>query len=396
MGDIYEVRGDALSNRLALKVVRPELANDPDFRARFEREARIQSQLVHPSIGRVFDLIAFDGHLAIVMEFIDAPTLREVLAAGPVAPADARAIATELAAALLAAHEAQVVHRDIKPENLFITRDRLGRVGCKLIDFGVAKGAPGGELYQTAMAGSRSFVGTFAYASPEQVTGELVADHRSDLYSLGVVLWEMLSGVRPYGHLDSAFSVQTAVVNEPLPDLPDECPEDLQRLVVELTRKSPDERPQSAEEVVALLGEASRAPVASASASASSSFVAATVVQGSSHGVAAAPRLPPSALRPPTGRASGGGVGATSVTLLLLLSSGLVAIGLIPCFGWLNWLAAPLCAVPMLGGLLGLLVDRDAETGRARNVAGYVMAIGLGGLLAMVSAVRCAIGGGVI
>ncbi len=253
MGGVYEIRGDALNNRLALKVLRPQLASDPSLIERFRREARIQARLDHPGIARVFELVETDDRVGIVMEFIDAPTLRKRLTEGRPSPDAARAIATEIAEALMAAHEVGVVHRDIKPENVFVWTDRLGRHRCKLIDFGIAKRTNDAGTVVTSLTRSGAFIGTYAYSSPEQITHEQPVDHRSDLYSLGVVLWEMLAGVQPYRSLTSGYSVQAAVVNDGLPRLPADVPEDLHRVVVELTRRDPAERPQSAEEVLRLL-----------------------------------------------------------------------------------------------------------------------------------------------
>lgn len=253
MGGVFEIRGDALDNRLALKVLRPDLVQSQPLLARFQREARIQARLDHPGIAKVFELVDTVGGVAIVMEYIDAPTLRDHLSTGRPTPAGARAIAMEVAEALLAAHESDIVHRDIKPENIFVRTDSLGRHRCKLIDFGIAKHTDEAGTVATSLTRSGSFIGTYAYASPEQITHEQPVDHRSDLYSLGVVLWEMLAGVQPYRSLSSGYSVQTAVVNEHLPRLPADVPDDLQRVVAELTRKDPSERPQTAQEVLALL-----------------------------------------------------------------------------------------------------------------------------------------------
>ena len=253
MGGVYEVRGDALSNRLALKVLKSELLQNASLRARFEREARIQSRLEHPGIARVFDLVDLRDTVGIVMEYIEASTLRQFLSKGRPSASDASDIAMEIAVALMAAHEADIVHRDIKPENIFVWTDRLGRYRCKLIDFGIAKQVAVSSSVGAGLTRTGSFIGTYAYASPEQITCESPIDHRSDLYSLGVVLWEMLAGVAPYQSLSSGYSIQSAVVNDDLPRLPDDVPDTLQRVVAELTRKAPAERVQSADELLGLL-----------------------------------------------------------------------------------------------------------------------------------------------
>ena len=258
MGGVYEIEGDALKNRLALKIIRSDLMDQEIIRQRFRREARIQSTLSHPGIARVFDFLEHEGQLGIVMELVDAPTLQDKLSAGALPPQVAREVMFELMSALMAAHDAGIVHRDLKPANIFVLTDSAGTNRCKLIDFGIAKpikldttGNAREQLTQTL-----AFVGTYVYASPEQV-GRGDIDARTDLYSAGVVLWEMLAGVSPYSDIRGPFEVQSAVVNTPLPSLPDDIPEDLAQLVAELTRKDPDERPQSAGEVLSLLRTAS-------------------------------------------------------------------------------------------------------------------------------------------
>lgn len=254
MGGVFEIEGDALKNRLALKVIRSDLLDNPTVAARFEREARIQSRVDHPGIAKVFDLLRHDGQLAIVMEYIDGPTLRSRMSAGRLPYPQTREIVRDVLRALMAAHDAHVVHRDLKPANIFVLIDRSGRVHCKLIDFGIAR-----QLAQDAdtrpprqLTQAQTFIGTYAYASPEQVEGEPVGV-RSDLYSLGVILWEMLAGVHPYAEFSNEFKLQSAVVSDLLPDLPAETPTDLRALVAELTRKDPAERPQTAEEVLSSL-----------------------------------------------------------------------------------------------------------------------------------------------
>jgi len=250
MGGVYEIKGDTLNNRLALKIIRQQYVSNATLRSRFTREARIQSALDHPGIARVFELIEHDDNLAIVMEYVDAPTLRSMMKVKGLTPSMARNVLNDLLSALMAAHDAGVVHRDIKPDNIFVITERTGRIRCKLIDFGIARQEA--EEY-TQLTGAQAFVGTYSYASPEQIEQSSTVDQRSDLYSLGVMLWEMLAGVSPYAHLNSAYSVQVAVVSEPLPALPSDVPADLGRLVAELTRKDPAERPQTVEDVLQIL-----------------------------------------------------------------------------------------------------------------------------------------------
>lgn len=253
MGAVYEVRGISLGNRLGLKVMHADLAADVHLRKRFEREARTQARIDHPSIVKVFDVVEAEGRPAFVMEFVDAPTLRRVLDQRRLPVDQARALLEDMLSALGAAHDAGVVHRDIKPDNVFVLDDGRGRVHAKVIDFGIAKVAADAAETASALTRRGDFLGTYRYASPEQIAQTAAVDGRSDLYSVGVLAWEMLSGLPPYAHATTPFGVQTAVVNDALPLLPDDVPLDLRRLVVELTRKDPEERPPTVRDALALL-----------------------------------------------------------------------------------------------------------------------------------------------
>ena len=255
MGGVYEIRGDVLRNRLALKMLRADLVAHATLLTRFEQEARVQAALQHPAIAKVFALVRVDDRAGIVMEFIDGQTLRDWLSGGRADPDTAYSIVEDLLGALSAAHKAGVVHRDIKPENIFVIPDEVRGVRCKVIDFGIAKLSEDALTTRadSTLTQGRDFVGTYRYASPEQVERSGGVDARSDLYSLGVVLWELLAGTSPYPPAMTPFRVQVAVVQEPLPSLPDDVPSELRRLVEELTRKDPQERPQTAMEALALL-----------------------------------------------------------------------------------------------------------------------------------------------
>lgn len=255
MGVVYEVEGSAIGNRLALKIVDPALLRNPMVVERFRREARLQAAIDHPGVCKVFDLVETGESTGLLMEFVSAPTLRELLEQRKPTVHQARTITCELLEALAACHAAGIVHRDLKPENIFVLEDVHGGTRCKLTDFGVAKDMASRD--ERNLTQTKAFVGTYTYASPEQIASSQAVDERSDLYAVGVLMWEMLSGIAPYADLDSAYSVQAAVVNEPLPLLPNDVPPDLRRVVVELTRKRPEERPGSAAEVIRTL----RSPV---------------------------------------------------------------------------------------------------------------------------------------
>jgi serine/threonine-protein kinase len=202
MGSVYRARDMRLDRDVAIKVVRAELLNDPDARRRFRREAQLVARLQHPSIVSIFDYGTFpDGAAYLVMELVRGDDLRRILTRdGPFPPARAARVLSQICAAIDAAHREGILHRDLKPENIFLT---AGETEVKVLDFGVAKlvgedrrlddGAPG-----ATMTVDGTIVGTPAYMAPEQLRGEPL-DARSDVFSLGVMAFEMLSGELPFG-----------------------------------------------------------------------------------------------------------------------------------------------------------------------------------------------------
>jgi predicted Ser/Thr protein kinase len=194
MGAVYKARQTKLDRLVALKVLPPEWGRDPAFAERFAREARTLARLNHPHIVAVHDFGESGGLYYLVMEFVDGLNLREALQAGHFQPEQALAVVPQLCDALQYAHEEGVVHRDIKPENILL--DRRGRV--KVADFGLAKllNRPRADF---TLTGSRQVMGTLDYMAPEQRSRPLEIDHRADIYSLGVVFYEMLTGELPLG-----------------------------------------------------------------------------------------------------------------------------------------------------------------------------------------------------
>jgi tRNA A-37 threonylcarbamoyl transferase component Bud32 len=194
MGAVYKARQTKLDRLVALKVLPPEWGTDPAFAERFAREARTLARLDHPHIVAVHDFGESGGLYYLVMEFVDGVNLREALRAGPLSQEQALAAVPQICDALQYAHEEGVVHRDVKPENILL--DRKGRV--KIADFGLAKllNRPRAEF---TLTGSRQVMGTADYMAPEQRLRPLEIDHRADIYSLGVVLYEMLTGELPLG-----------------------------------------------------------------------------------------------------------------------------------------------------------------------------------------------------
>lgn len=193
MGVVYRARQKELDRIVALKILRPDFGPEANFAERFQREARAMARLSHPHIVTVHDFGRIDDVFYFVMEYIDGVNLRQLEKAGQLAPAQALALVPQVCEALQYAHEQGVVHRDIKPENILITRD--GRV--KIADFGLAKLA--GHAEQAHLTGTWQVMGTPHYMAPEQVERPTEVDHRADIYSLGVVFYEMLTGELPLG-----------------------------------------------------------------------------------------------------------------------------------------------------------------------------------------------------
>ncbi|HEV3212273.1 MAG TPA: Stk1 family PASTA domain-containing Ser/Thr kinase [Acidimicrobiales bacterium] len=243
MAQVYRALDTRLGRHVALKVLFPELSVDRTFVERFRREAQAAANLSHPNIVAVYDWGEDEGTYFIVMELITGTSLATALRAEKTMPATrAASIAAQVASALAYAHRHGVVHRDIKPGNVLLTDD--GQV--KVTDFGIAQAVSTEE--GLTMAGS--VMGTAAYFSPEQAEGAVV-DGRSDLYSLGVVLYEMLAGRPPYVG-DSPVAVASMHVrNEPplLRDLSPAVPEPLERITMRALAKSPEDRYQTADEM---------------------------------------------------------------------------------------------------------------------------------------------------
>jgi serine/threonine protein kinase len=191
MGVVYKGRQPFLDRLVAIKVIRPDLQTDDSFQERFLREARTLAKLRHPFIVTVFDVHKADDLYCLVMEYVDGVSIRQLLADGSITQRDALDFVQQITEALQHAHEAGVVHRDIKPENMLL--DSRGRL--RLVDFGLA--AIIGPEAQTRGANDDQVVGTFRYMAPEQITMPQDVDHRADIYSTGVVFYEMLARELP-------------------------------------------------------------------------------------------------------------------------------------------------------------------------------------------------------
>ncbi|HVJ26302.1 MAG TPA: serine/threonine-protein kinase, partial [Vicinamibacterales bacterium] len=250
MGAVYRAHDARLRRDVAIKVLAPAFAGDPDRLHRFEQEALAVARLVHPNILSIHDVGRHDGAPYMVTELLEGETLADKIKGRPLSVPKAVEYARQIARGLAAAHASGIVHRDIKPANLFISRDG----GVKILDFGVAKlrevNVGTATTAATETVHDLGPIGTAAYMSPEQARGSAV-DARSDLFSLGVVLHEMLSGVSPFRR-DTNAETMTAVLREDVPPLPpsaQRCPS-LMRVLRHCLEKDPAERFQTARDLL--------------------------------------------------------------------------------------------------------------------------------------------------
>ncbi|MFO0756114.1 MAG: serine/threonine-protein kinase [Byssovorax sp.] len=244
MGEVWAARHELLARDFALKVAAVPVRSGAQIRARFLREAQIIGHLRHPNVVDVADVGELEGsaHLYLAMELLEGQSLAERIdARGPLDPSETLAIAIEICRGLAAAHAAGVIHRDIKPENIFLARGASGGIVPKLVDFGISK--RDGSAIVTLPG---QLFGTPAYMSPEQALGELDIDHRTDLWSLGVVLFEMLTATHPFT-AESYPALLPLIAEGPTPALPPEVPPSVQAIVQRCLEKSRKERFQSAD-----------------------------------------------------------------------------------------------------------------------------------------------------
>lgn len=267
MGEVYRARDTRLERTVAIKILNSSLTATPDLKARFEREAKVISQLQHPHICVLHDIGSHNGTDFLVMEFLEGETLSERLQKGPLPTGELLKIATQVAAALEKAHRAGIVHRDLKPGNVMLTKS-----GAKLLDFGLAKSisvliTDGSSVSQSmftpaitqsmrapmpaaAPSASGSLVGTVPYMSPEQVQ-RLPIDARSDIFSFGTVLYEMVTGKRSFsGNTAASVAGQILAIDPPAPSsFRPQTPAALDRVIRVCLEKDPDERFQSAHDL---------------------------------------------------------------------------------------------------------------------------------------------------
>ena len=240
MGKVFKVR-NTISNRVeAMKVLLPDLAGEPELADRFLREIQVLARLEHPNIAGLRTALRFENQLLMVMELVDGVALDQRLHQGPLPVAEAVRCMDQILAALAYAHKSGVIHRDIKPANMMLTPD--GTV--KLMDFGIAKGANDRRLTMTG-----GTMGSVYYMSPEQISGTEVVDARSDLYSVGVSLYELVTGKRAFDG-DSQFAIMAAHLEKvPVPPITidPKLPQSLNDLILLAVAREPDRRFQTAE-----------------------------------------------------------------------------------------------------------------------------------------------------
>jgi serine/threonine-protein kinase len=247
VGSVWRGEHVTMGRAVAVKALHALFAAQPEFRKRFEREARAASKLNHPACVSVLDFGEHQGQLYLVMEYAAGQLLAERLDNGPMDPVDAVLISRGIAAALRHAHSLGIVHRDLKPGNVMLLDNAATGVPCKLLDFGLAKSVEGGE--NLTMTGT--VFGTPGYLSPEQAQG-VQADARSDLYSLGIMMWEMLAGDKPFRAADP-IDVLRMHLTQPAPPVREfakRASVQLERVVAKLLEKDPKQRFQTAEELM--------------------------------------------------------------------------------------------------------------------------------------------------
>ena len=267
MGEVYKARDTRLDRTVAIKVLPEHLANDPDLKQRFEREAKTVAALSHPHICPVFDVGEQDGINFLVMEYLDGQTLAQRLEKGALPLDQALTIAIEIADALDKAHRQGIVHRDLKPANIMLTK-----AGAKLLDFGLAKpgavGTGADSALPTMSAGltaEGTILGTLQYMAPEQLEGDQ-ADARTDVFALGATVYEMVTGHKPFTGRSQASLIAAILEREPPPmsALQEMSPRLLDRVVKKCLKKDPEDRWQSARDVtteLASVGTSDESPV---------------------------------------------------------------------------------------------------------------------------------------
>jgi serine/threonine-protein kinase len=289
MGAVYAARQPEIDARVAIKVLAAELSRDPRLLQRFVDEARAVNKIRHPNIIDIFSFGRLpDGRHHFVMEYLEGETLAARLARGPLPPTEARRLLLQICEALEAAHAERIVHRDLKPDNLWIATPRHGAPYAKVLDFGIAKLLDERDASLATQTGVA--MGTAYYMAPEQCRGEAV-DHRADVYSMGVILYEMWTGRLPFeGPSFVAVVAQHITATPPAPSSIRPVPARLERLILRCLEKDPAARPASARELGAELDAILAAAAPAETAPGADASLMATVASGARMAVARAPR----------------------------------------------------------------------------------------------------------
>src|SRR5271166_1678809 len=239
MGKVYKVRNVITDREEAMKILLPDLSSNRSLADRFLREIRVLAALNHPNIAALRTALTYENQLVMIMEFVEGETLANRIARAPISTSEAVNYSEQILSALGYAHKHNITHRDIKPANMMLTPQGV----VKLMDFGIARSGTDGSLTSTGTT-----LGSLNYMPPEQVRGES-ADARSDIYSFGVSLYELLTGKLPF-HSDSQYSLMTAHLNE-VPVAPitlrDDLPPSLNEIILMAIAKDPANRFQSAD-----------------------------------------------------------------------------------------------------------------------------------------------------
>jgi eukaryotic-like serine/threonine-protein kinase len=246
MGSVYKARHIFINNEVAVKIINPKLATSNDITERFLREAQAAAMIDHPNAIKVTDFGRAGEMLYLVMEFVQGQSLRNIIhKEGFLTPLKTVEIMVQVCAALDAAHSHNIIHRDLKPDNIMIKQNDLGQLTVKVLDFGLAKiKTPDSN----SITGAGIILGTLSYMSPEQCTGENVIDLRTDIYSLGVVVFEMLTGKLPFNATNYAGFLTKHIFEEPpkLRSIKPDIPEGIERAVLHAMEKEPSARHKSA------------------------------------------------------------------------------------------------------------------------------------------------------
>lgn len=248
MGDVYLAEHVSIKRKVAIKVLKPELVKNEEIRLRFKNEAAMLAHLQHPNIVGLIDYVEQDGGLFLIMEYVEGQGLDELIKAQqtPLSIERAKNLMIQIVEAFVYAHKSGIIHRDVKPSNILVTADDQ----IKVLDFGIAKLVGEGNHHLTKTG---TQIGTVYYMSPEQVRGQ-VLDHRSDIYSLGVTFYELLTGVCPYKSLTTEYEIYDRIVKEPLLDLTQTMGaayRSMWTIISKATAKEVSDRYQSCEELAA-------------------------------------------------------------------------------------------------------------------------------------------------